>query len=100
MAGFAMCPDCAAEYGDINSRRYHAQPNCCPVCGPEAIYLDAEGNSREGDPLAWAQQTLAAGGIVAVKGTGGIPSGLSGRQPRSCSPAAPPPSTGRKNRWP
>lgn len=72
MAGFAMCPDCAAEYGDINSRRYHAQPNCCPVCGPEAIYLDAEGNSREGDPLAWAQQTLAAGGIVAVKGTGGI----------------------------
>lgn len=72
MAGFAMCPDCAAEYGDINSRRYHAQPNCCPVCGPEAIYLDAKGNSREGDPLAWAQQTLAAGGIVAVKGTGGI----------------------------
>lgn len=72
MAGFAMCPDCAAEYGDINSRRYHAQPNCCPVCGPKAIYLDAEGNSREGDPLAWAQQTLAEGGIVAVKGTGGI----------------------------
>lgn len=72
MAGFAMCPDCAAEYGDINSRRYHAQPNCCPVCGPEAIYLDAKGNFREGDPLAWAQQTLAEGGIVAVKGTGGI----------------------------
>lgn len=72
MAGFAMCPDCAAEYGDINSRRYHTQPNCCPVCGPKAIYLDAEGNSREGDPLAWAQQTLAEGGIVAVKGTGGI----------------------------
>lgn len=72
MAGFAMCPDCAAEYGDIRSRRYHAQPNCCPVCGPQAVYLDAEGNAVEGDPLALAQKTLADGGIVAVKGTGGI----------------------------
>ena len=72
MAGFVMCPDCAAEYRDIRSRRYHAQPNCCPVCGPKAIYLDAGGIEQEGDPVALAQQTLAAGGIVAVKGTGGI----------------------------
>ena len=72
MAGFPMCPDCAAEYRDIRSRRYHAQPNCCPVCGPKAIYLDAGGIEQEGDPVALAQQTLAAGGIVAVKGTGGI----------------------------
>ncbi|WP_294569637.1 carbamoyltransferase HypF [uncultured Subdoligranulum sp.] len=72
MAGFTMCPDCAAEYRDIRSRRYHAQPNCCPVCGPQAFYRDAEGNACRGDPLALAQQTLAAGGIVAVKGTGGI----------------------------
>ena len=72
MAGFVMCPDCAAEYRDIRSRRYHAQPNCCPVCGPRAVYLDAEGIEQPGDPIALAQQTLAAGGIVAVKGTGGI----------------------------
>ena len=72
MAGFAMCPDCAAEYGDIRSRRYHAQPNCCPVCGPRAIYLDETGKEVAGDPVALAQHTLAAGGIVAVKGTGGI----------------------------
>ena len=72
MAGFVMCPDCAAEYRDIRSRRYHAQPNCCPVCGPRAVYLDAEGSEQPGDPIALAQQTLAAGGIVAVKGTGGI----------------------------
>ena len=72
MAGFAMCPDCAAEYGDIRSRRYHAQPNCCPVCGPRAIYLDETGKEVAGDPIALAQRTLAAGGIVAVKGTGGI----------------------------
>lgn len=72
MAGFAMCPDCAAEYGDIRSRRYHAQPNCCPVCGPRAEYRDADGTPREGDPVALAQKALAAGRIVAVKGTGGI----------------------------
>ena len=72
MAGFPMCPACAAEYGDIRSRRYHAQPDCCPVCGPRAFYLDAEGREQPGDPVAAAQRTLAAGGIVAVKGTGGI----------------------------
>ena len=72
MAGFQMCPDCAAEYKDIRSRRYHAQPNCCPVCGPQAFYLDAAGARQPGDPIALAQKTLAAGGIVAVKGTGGI----------------------------
>lgn len=72
MAGFAMCPDCEAEYTDITSRRYHAQPNCCPVCGPRAIYLDAGGHPLPGDPIALAQQALAAGQIVAVKGTGGI----------------------------
>lgn len=72
MAGFAMCPDCAAEYGDIHSRRYHAQPNCCPVCGPQAVYLDADGTQQAGDPVALAQKALAAGKIVAVKGTGGI----------------------------
>lgn len=72
MAGFPMCPDCAAEYRDINSRRYHAQPNCCPVCGPRAVYLDADGRPCAGDPIALAQKALAAGKIVAVKGTGGI----------------------------
>lgn len=72
MAGFAMCPDCEAEYTDITSRRYHAQPNCCPVCGPRAIYLDAGSRPLPGDPIALAQQALAAGQIVAVKGTGGI----------------------------
>ena len=72
MAGFQMCPDCEAEYKDIRSRRYHAQPNCCPVCGPRAFYLDAAGARQPGDPIALAQKTLAAGGIVAVKGSGGI----------------------------
>lgn len=72
MSGFSMCPDCAAEYGDISTRRYHAQPDCCPVCGPRAFYLDDKGRSLPGDPIALAQKALAAGGILAVKGAGGI----------------------------
>lgn len=72
MAGFVMCPACDAEYHDIESRRYHAQPDCCPVCGPRAFFLDAEGREQPGDPIALAQAALAAGQIVAVKGTGGI----------------------------
>ena len=34
MAGFAMCGLCAAEYHDPGDRRFHAQPTCCPACGP------------------------------------------------------------------
>ena len=29
-----MCPRCRAEYEDPADRRFHAQPNACPVCGP------------------------------------------------------------------
>ena len=31
---FAMCADCAREYADPGDRRFHAQPVCCPDCGP------------------------------------------------------------------
>ena len=92
MRGFSMCGDCFAEYGDIRDRRYHAQPDCCPDCGPQMYYLDragqrmagagndlsedrecpAEGHAGGGDPFEFAQKELACGGIVAVKGIGGI----------------------------
>ena len=35
MAPFRMCADCAREYQDPLDRRFHAQPNACPVCGPK-----------------------------------------------------------------
>ena len=72
MAGFSMCPECSREYGDIESRRYHAQPDCCPVCGPQVSTLDREGKPIEGDAFRWAQHLLAEGKILAVKGIGGI----------------------------
>lgn len=72
MAAFPMCPDCAAEYGNLTSRRYHAQPDCCSVCGPRAWFCGADGTELPGDAIALAQQALAAGKLVAVKGSGGI----------------------------
>lgn len=75
MDRFAMCPACAAEYRDVDDRRYHAQPDCCADCGPKARFLDAAGTVKHAalqDPIALAQRLLARGGILAVKGTGGI----------------------------
>jgi hydrogenase maturation protein HypF len=71
MAGFAMCEDCAREYGDPADRRFHAQPVCCPDCGPRLRLLDAEGRALDGDPVARAAEMLRAGRVVAVKGLGG-----------------------------
>ncbi len=72
MARFPMCPDCEREYNDINDRRYHAQPDCCPDCGPQLEYLDEEGCAVPGDAIELARERLKAGGIVAIKGLGGM----------------------------
>ena len=72
MGRFPMCPDCEREYHDIENRRYHAQPDCCPVCGPRVFYCDAEGNEQPGDAIELARQKIRSGGIVAVKGLGGM----------------------------
>lgn len=71
MAPFAMCDDCRAEYHDPLNRRFHAQPNACPVCGPRLRLLDATGAAVAGDPLPETLNALAQGMIVAVKGVGG-----------------------------
>ena len=72
MGRFPMCPDCEREYHDITNRRYHAQPDCCPVCGPRVFYCDAEGREAPGDAIELARETIREGGIVAVKGLGGM----------------------------
>lgn len=71
MAPFAMCPLCQAEYDDPADRRFHAQPNACPVCGPQPVLCNAAGKTVVGDPVAETVRLLAAGKILAVKGTGG-----------------------------
>ena len=73
MAGFPLCLACASEYLDPENRRFHAQPTACPECGPRLFLLGAGGSRlAEGEEaLSRAQQTIAGGGIVAVKGLGG-----------------------------
>jgi len=72
MAPFPMCPDCDAEYHDITDRRYHAQPVACPNCGP-TLWLEADGARTEGhEAIVAAQELLAGGKIVAIKGLGGF----------------------------
>lgn len=61
MKGFSMCPACREEYGDIGSRRYHAQPDCCPACGPRAFFCGPGGEELPGDPISLAQRALGEG---------------------------------------
>ena len=70
MGRFQMCPACRAEYDSIETRRYHAQPDCCPLCGPTLKLLTPSGE-EQADPIGGAQEILQRGGIAAVKGLGG-----------------------------
>ena len=73
MVDFPMCPDCRREYEEPSDRRFHAEATCCPVCGPVLRLFD---NRREEvpapDPIAFVQQRLSEGRIVAIKGIGGF----------------------------
>ena len=81
MACFPLCPVCRREYEDPANRRFHAEPVCCPACGPR-LWLVRPGvhpDTRFGpqwpagaQALAQAQELLAQGAIVAVKGLGGF----------------------------
>lgn len=71
LAGFALCADCARGYADPLDRRFHAETQACPVCGPALTLLDRCGQPLA-DPLRAAAGLLRGGGIVAVKGIGGF----------------------------
>ncbi|MFN4786418.1 MAG: carbamoyltransferase HypF [Pseudanabaena sp.] len=74
MHKFQMCADCQAEYDQPLDRRFHAQPNACPQCGPHLELWD-----RDGRVLAIGEQSLLEtvqgireGKILAIKGLGGF----------------------------
>ena len=75
MVHFEMCPECRREYEDPGDRRFHAQANACPQCGPGASLLDRAGRptplGAARDAVAAAAEALGAGRIVALKGLGG-----------------------------
>src|ERR1700722_15006421 len=74
MRKFTMCPDCAREYHDPRDRRFHAQPNGCPNCGPQLEVWAPDGmiRARGHDALSQAVETIRGGNILALKGIGGF----------------------------
>jgi hydrogenase maturation protein HypF len=72
MAPFIMCPVCQKEYEDPLDRRFHAQPNACPACGPSLHLEDREGKEVPGDPIVKTLDLLSEGRIAAIKGLGGF----------------------------
>jgi hydrogenase maturation protein HypF len=76
MAAFTMCPRCRAEYENPADRRFHAQPNACGDCGPRIWLVNAEGKALPPDAghdvIETAARLIREGGILAIKGIGGI----------------------------
>ncbi|MDP2970577.1 MAG: carbamoyltransferase HypF, partial [Deltaproteobacteria bacterium] len=72
METFRMCPVCQGEYEDPSNRRFHAQPNACPSCGPSLELKDSQGQEVPGDPVEKALDLLGKGAILAIKGIGGF----------------------------
>jgi hydrogenase maturation protein HypF len=74
MGSFMMCPDCRKEYENIEDRRFHAQPIACKNCGPSYILYKGteEPDTHITSILATAAKLIDTGGIVAMKGLGGM----------------------------
>jgi hydrogenase maturation protein HypF len=73
MAAFTMCADCQREYDTVADRRFHAQPNACPLCGPRLRVLSPQGDDLcSADPIRDVAAALAAGLVAAIKGIGGF----------------------------
>ena len=72
MAEWTMDGECAGEYHDPSSRRFHAQPIACGECGP---HYELRGASQlvRGDVnvINAAAMLLGEGKILAAKGLGG-----------------------------
>jgi hydrogenase maturation protein HypF len=73
MRDFPMCSSCLGEYENPSVvRRFHAQGNCCPVCGPRVWLEDRNGFMNVENPILEASKLIDEGFIVAVKGLGGF----------------------------
>jgi len=68
MAEFQMCDSCRREYTDVLDRRYHAQPVCCPDCGPQIMLNEQTGENA----FKAAAAIINEGGLLNLKGLGGF----------------------------
>lgn len=73
MAQFVQCPACQEEYNAPTTRRFHAQPNACPACGPQLSLFDACWQAVASTDLITTTATrMQTGEVIAVKGVGGF----------------------------
>ena len=83
MDPFRMCVRCQGEYEDPANRRFHAEPNACPECGPSLLLLSAEQlasgvppifptSEQSAATMAAVRSLLHQGEIVAIKGWEGF----------------------------
>jgi hydrogenase maturation protein HypF len=71
MLDFPMCDDCKKEYENPEDRRFHAEPTCCPVCGPQYYLYHGEKKMDVKNPIEEAVRMLDEGCVVAIMGVGG-----------------------------
>jgi hydrogenase maturation protein HypF len=75
MSVFKMCNECESEYNNPFDRRFHAQPNACPKCGPH-VELKMKSKklkvNKAENPVKETIRLLRDGCIVAIKGLGGF----------------------------
>jgi len=75
MSVFQMCTECAEEYHNPENRRFHAQPNACPSCGPHVqlqVINETFKQYELGNPIEATIRLLKQGAVVAIKGLGGF----------------------------
>jgi hydrogenase maturation protein HypF len=78
MRDFKMCPICEKEYTDPANRRFHAQPNACPVCGPWLTLTPTKATKSDHirtnnqKTLENAAKLLQKGKILAIRSIGGF----------------------------
>jgi len=73
MRWFGMCPACQREYDSPEDRRFHAETNACPACGPRWWCRDTSGRmvATRIEAIRLAAETIEQGKIVALQGLGG-----------------------------
>jgi len=74
MKKFEMCAECRTEYENPQDRRFHAQPNACPKCGPQLQLWNESGkiSAERQNALLQTVSAIKSGKIAAVKGIGGF----------------------------
>ncbi|GHU86188.1 carbamoyltransferase [Deferribacterales bacterium] len=71
MKVFEMCPECAEEYKNPATSRFHAQPNACADCGAHLYINTTNGRLQDIEAVKYIAGLIDSGEIVAVRGVGG-----------------------------